>query len=217
MSAGQLPQQWAAIHGGIFLAALVPGALWGQVLGWPLYLLLPLATYLLLVLPFPRLRPTVPWPRLGRMTGLPLLAALILSLLARGVLLAYYAWLIPDVTILAASLPVAAFGNLALAALCFSILNATLEELLFRSVLYDAVAVEWSNPVAVVVTAALFGLGHLHGYPPGPPGAILAAGYGVALGLLRWWTGGLGLAIASHICADATIFEIMASSGAFVD
>jgi hypothetical protein len=25
------------------------------------------------------------------------------------------------------------------------------------------------------------------------------------LGLLRWWTGGLFLAIGSHICADATI------------
>jgi membrane protease YdiL (CAAX protease family) len=212
VSTEQLRQQWAAIHGGIFLAALVPGALWGQVLGWPLYLLLPLAIYPLLVLPFARLRQTVPWPRLGRMTGLPLLATLILSILACGVLVAYYVLLRPDVTRLAVRLPVAAFGSLALAGLCFSILNATLEELLFRSVLFDAVAVEWSNPVAVLVTAGLFGLGHLQGYPPGPAGAILAAGYGVALGLVRWWTGGLGLAIASHICADATIFGIMANA-----
>ena len=44
---------------------------------------------------------------------------------------------------------------------------------------------------------------------------ILAGLFGLAMGLLRWWTGGLGLAIACHVCADATIFVILASAGAF--
>jgi len=44
---------------------------------------------------------------------------------------------------------------------------------------------------------------------------VLAGLFGFALGMLRWWTGGLGLAIAVHICADATIFSLLASAGAF--
>ena len=68
--------------------------------------------------------------------------------------------------------------------------------------------------VTLGVTAALFGLGHLHGYPPGPLGAVLAGLYGVALGLLRWWAGGLGLAVACHVSADATIFIPPASVSA---
>jgi hypothetical protein len=46
---------------------------------------------------------------------------------------------------------------------------------------------------------------------------VLAGAYGVALGLLRWWSGGLGLTIGCHVCADATIFGIMVSAGAFAE
>jgi membrane protease YdiL (CAAX protease family) len=112
-------------------------------------------------------------------------------------------------------IPAAAFGHLVLAGVCFSIVNGILEELVFRGVLWEALAKEWNVAMALGVTAALFGLGHLHGYPPGPLGAILAGLYGVALGLLRWLAGGLGLAVACHVIADATIFSLLASSGAF--
>ena len=73
------------------------------------------------------------------------------------------------------------------------------------------------NPSGVALggTTVLFGLGHLHGYPPGPLGAVLAGLFGLALGLLRLRTGGLGLAIAVHVSADATIFGLLWSSGAF--
>jgi hypothetical protein len=45
----------------------------------------------------------------------------------------------------------------------------------------------------------------------------LAGGYGVALGLLRWWTGGLGVILACHVTADATIIAILASTGSFAE
>src|ERR1700733_6478234 len=57
-------------------------------------------------------------------------------------------------------------------------------------------------------TAPGLTLGHLHGYPPGPLGAVLAGIFGMALGLLRLWTGGVGLTILVHICAGGTIFTI---------
>jgi membrane protease YdiL (CAAX protease family) len=132
-----------------------------------------------------------------------------------GALLGFHALARPEVTDLAARLPVAAFGNLLLAGFCFSLVNATLEELVFRGVLWGSVEAEWNAGVALIVTSALFGLGHWHGYPPGPLGAVLAALYGLALGLLRWWAGGLGLALGCHMCADATIFGLLWWSGAF--
>ena len=101
------------------------------------------------------------------------------------------------------------------AGICFSIVNAVLEELIFRGILWEVVSEEWNNAMALGVTALLFGVGHLDGYPPGPLGVILAGLYGITLGGLRWWTGGLALTTACHVGADATIFCILASAGAF--
>ncbi len=112
-------------------------------------------------------------------------------------------------------MPARAFGNLLLAGVWFSVVNAALEELVFRGVLWEFVAAEWNGRAALGATTVLFGLAHLHGYPSGALGMILAAVFGLALGLLRLWTGGFGLAIAVHICADATIFGIFFRSGAF--
>jgi membrane protease YdiL (CAAX protease family) len=135
---------------------------------------------------------------------------------ATSAVLVWFHWLVrPEVTHLAAKLPMIFLQNLVVAALCFSALNALLEELVFRGVLYEALAAEWGGAVAVGGTAAAFGLGHLAGYPPGITGAILAGLYGIALGLLRWWAGGLGLVLACHMAADATIFGLMAWEGAF--
>ena len=66
---------------------------------------------------------------------------------------------------------------------------------------------------AIVITSAFFGFAHLHGYPPGPLGAVLAGLFGLGLALLRWWTGGLALCACCHVCADVTIFWIIASEG----
>jgi membrane protease YdiL (CAAX protease family) len=206
-----------AVHGGLFLVALGAGLLVAPPLTWPWYLLLPLLAYGCIVLLFSPLRRTATVISIGRVSGPPLLCAIILSVATTVALTAFHSWVRPDVTELAGRIPIAAFGNLPLAAICFSILNATLEELVFRGVLWEAIAEEWNNGVALVATSVFFGVGHLHGYPPGVVGAVLAGMYGIALGLLRWWTGGLGLAIASHVCADATIFTLLWWSGAFAE
>jgi uncharacterized protein len=184
-------------------------------LGWPWYLLLPMLGYALIVLTCPPLRRTVPRFALGRIGGWPLAAALVVSVATSGVLLTFQTIARPELTGLAAGLPVAAFGNLLLAGISFSVINAILEELIFRGLLWEVAAAEWNEGVALVATSVMFGLGHLHGYPPGPLGAVLAGIFGLSLGLLRWWTGGLGLAIAVHICADATIFGLLSWTGAF--
>ena len=204
------PTPWPAIHGGVLLALLGVYYFWLPPI-WPWFWLLPLAAYGCLVLLIRPLRQSLSGLSLGRLDKVGVLSALLLSGVTSAVLLAYHVLVCPDVTILAASLPVAAFGNVVLAWLSFSIVNAFLEELVFRGVLFHAVAGEWGAAVAVGGTAVVFGLGHLQGYPPGPLGAVLAGVYGVALGLLRWWTGGLALPIGCHVCADATIFAILLS------
>jgi membrane protease YdiL (CAAX protease family) len=144
-----------------------------------------------------------------------LAAAGALSVLTAAVLVGFQVVARPDLSALAATLPVAAFPNLVLAGVCFSILNAVMEELVYRVVFWDTVSREWNTTVALLATSVLFGLGHVHGYPPGPLGGVFAGLYGLALGLLRWWAGGLVLAVLCHISADTTIFCIMVSSGAF--
>jgi membrane protease YdiL (CAAX protease family) len=205
----------AAVHGGLFLAALAVVAVAMPACSWPWYLLLPLLLYGAIVWAVPTLRRTAPQFFLGRMGGTPLACAVALSAATTTFLVGFHVLARPEVTGLAANLPVAAFGNLVLAGVFFSCINALLEELVFRGVLWEVIAKEWNTAVALAVTAVLFGLGHLHGYPPGLLGTVLASLYGVALGTLRWWVGGLGLAVACHMSADATIFGLLVFSGAF--
>jgi uncharacterized protein len=209
------PKQCGAVHGVVFLAAISAVRVGFSPLSWPWHLLLPLLAYAAIVLAWPRLRRTAPRLVFGRLARWPLAAAVALSLTTSVVLVVFHALARPEVAELAAGLPVAAFGNLLFAGICFSVANAALEELVFRGVLWELVAAEWNGGVALGATTVLFGLGHLHGYPPGPLGAVLAGVFGLALGLLRWWTGGLGLAIAVHVCADATIFSLLSWTGAF--
>jgi membrane protease YdiL (CAAX protease family) len=198
-----------AWHGGIFLAALGAVGLGWPDLSWPWYLLFPLLLYAGITILVPPLRRPAPLLRVGRLGGAPLACAAVLSITVAGFLVGYHKIVDPNVRDLADRLPVAMFGNVIGAGVFFSVVNAVLEELMFRGILWEIVAGEWNAPLALGVTAVLFGVGHYHGYPPGPLGAILAGMYGVALGLLRWTTGGLGLTVACHISADATIYSLL--------
>jgi uncharacterized protein len=204
-----------ALHGGFFLAALAAVAVGLPALSWPWYLLLPLLAYAGVVLAVSPLRRTAPRLAVGRLGGVPLVCTAALSVATAGVLLGFHALVRPEVSDLAIRLPVAAFGNVVLAGVCFSVVNASLEELIFRGVLWEVIVDEWNGGVALMATAVLFGVGHLQGYPPGPLGAVLAGIYGLALGWLRWWVGGLGLTVACHVCADATIFGLLLWSEVF--
>jgi membrane protease YdiL (CAAX protease family) len=144
--------------------------------------------------------------------GWPSAFAAVLAVTTTGVLVGFQALCRPDTTELAAKLPLDWFGNLLLAGVVFSVANAALEELIFRGILWDVVADEWNELAALGVTAVLFGMVHLQGYPPGPLGALMAGLYGLGLGVLRWCTGGLGLATVCHVGADATIFCILAGT-----
>jgi membrane protease YdiL (CAAX protease family) len=201
------------LHGVFFLLLLGLASLVPPLRQWPWLWLAPLAAYFLIVTLVPPLRRSLGWLRPGRIDRKTGAATAAIVALSCSALVLYQALFQPDVTPLGALMPVELLGGIFLAGISFPLLNATLEELVFRGVLFDAVESEWGWPMAVGVTALLFGIGHLGGYPPGPSGAVLAGIYGGVLGLLRVWVGGLALPVVAHVAADATIFGILVHAG----
>lgn len=208
-------RDWSAMHGVAFVALTIAAFFIPVFRIWPLLWLVPLAAYGALVAAVPPLRATFgPW-RFGRISTPTVMAMLIIVVGSCSVLVAFQLFKHPDLRAYRDLLPIATLGGGVMGCLLFSILNALLEELIFRGVLFDAVESQWGVWVAVAATAGLFGYGHMRGYPPGPLGALLAGIYGLCLGWLRVFSGGLGLPVIAHIAADATIFAIVVRSEFF--
>lgn len=96
-----------------------------------------------------------------------------------------------------------------LAGVAFSLLNAAVEEIVFRGVLLSALTDVLGVRVAVVLQAVAFGVLHLHGVPSGPVGMVMAGAWGLLLGVMRVRSRGLLAPYVTHIAADATIVLLM--------
>lgn len=207
---------WYATHG-LLITALVTGAVFVPALRyWPWLWLVPLIAYGLIVAVVPPLRRTRQPFRFGSTDRLSVVATLVVILGSSAALLTFDAIVKPDLSMHHGFLREAAGQGLLLSAVVFSVVNAILEELVFRGILFDAFKSQLGVGMAIVATSILFGLGHLEGYPPGPIGAVMAGVYGLCLGGLRQMTGGLGLVIAAHIAADATIYYIGVRSAGLI-
>ena len=101
---------------------------------------------------------------------------------------------------------------LVVAGVGFSLVNAAVEEAIFRGVLQTALERVSGPMVAIVVQAVAFGVLHVVGVPTGIVGAVMAGGWGILLGLMRWRTGGLLAPYVAHVAADVTIFWILLPS-----
>jgi len=179
---------------------------------WPWVWLTPAAAYTLLVACVRPIRYSLGWLSLGRLSVASVATTIGIMAFTTAALLLFHSAAHPEVQGYRAFLPISALGSDIAGAAVFAIVNGILEELVFRGVLFDAVQSQRGNWGALIGTAILFGLGHLHGYPPGVLGACLAGMFGAVLGALRLWTGGLLLPIAAHISADATIYGILVHS-----
>jgi len=112
----------------------------------------------------------------------------------------------PDLhDVVARYVPALPMPVLALGALAFVVVNATLEEVIWRGVLQDHLEALHGAPAAIAIQAVSFGLQHAWGVPRGVAGVVLAGTWAVLLGLLRVRSRGLGAPIAAHVVADATI------------
>lgn len=172
---------------------------------WPWIWLGPLGAYFLILALVPRWRRVPGWLRVGTLSPRTLAATAGVMVASMATLVCFHHLAQPDVRTIRAAMPVQALGGAMLTGVVFTLLNALMEELVFRGILFDALEAQWGWRLTLVVTSLLFGLGHLRGYPPGPAGAVLAAVFGLAMGGLRVWTRGLALPVAAHLGADATI------------
>lgn len=178
--------------------------------GWPWPLLAPLIGYFLVVLCVPALRRSMQWLRLGRVTAASAGVTLGVVVVAGLVL---FAVLRPHAASQRSFLPFEHSCGLLAGGCLFSVFNALREEFFFRGILLDSLESLWGKWAAIGISALIFGMAHLHGVPSGISGVILAAIYGLALGGLRVWTGGLLLPVAAHIAADGVIYCALARSG----
>jgi len=180
---------------------------------YPLFLLGPLAVYAILAAALPGLRRTTSWLRRGRFeAGTWMLVAL--TALASGVaLVAWLHYARPDLSHWLTFLPPDPL-KLALAGLGFALVNAAVEEAIFRGVLLEALdGVFGAGHLSVLLQALPFGLIHLAGVPGGWLGVALATSYGWLLGLIRRRSGGLLAPVLAHVCADAVIFGMLVAWG----
>jgi len=129
---------------------------------WPWVWVAPLAGYSVLVASLPPLRQSILRPRVGEVTQKTLVASALTILATTLALPAFQVAAQPELDRIGLALPVGALGGLLLAGVIFTVLNATLEEVVCR--VFDALDSEWGSGVAVLVTSILFALGQ-----PGPP------------------------------------------------
>jgi membrane protease YdiL (CAAX protease family) len=87
----------------------------------------------------------------------------------------------------------------------FSAVNSVWEEALYRGILMNELTDTVGVRAAILVQAAAFGFAHLHGFPSGWAGALMAGGWGLLLGVLRHTSRGMAAPYLAHVAADCTI------------
>jgi membrane protease YdiL (CAAX protease family) len=194
-------------------ATLAASALPWQVSWWPLPGALGVAIYVLSYLPSrdeAHRRRAI--PGLGRLGAGEMWAVLGLVAVSGVVLLIFHHWAPPRLGAAAGLLASLEPVSLAAVGVAFALVNAFVEEVLFRGVILHHLASRLGVWLAVLVQAMAFGMLHLDGYPYGPVGVCLTFAYAVLLGVLRVRSGGLLAAWVAHVCADVVIFVLIAHS-----
>lgn len=153
-----------------------------------------------------RLRLGAPWLRPGRRPNPLMLILAVGTVAAAGAALTLW-------TVVVAQAAPAYLGQLQrypvwlaiLGVVGFAVVNPVWEEAMFRGVILEDLTVIWGPGRAVVVQALLFGAAHWAGFPSGWVGMLMAAAWGLALGILRLRTHGILVPYLVHVIANAVI------------
>jgi membrane protease YdiL (CAAX protease family) len=176
----------ASSLGLLFVTCLV---LWLAGLGsQQLVFALAFVVYALVVPRVPWLREASRWFAVGRVDGQIVALGIALAGVSGVVLLTWYAIALPDLDDLVRTfIPAWPIWLLVPAAILFSVVNAALEEAVYRGVVLHALESALGSGVAVLVLqAAAFAALHFQaGFPRGLVGVGLTFVYGLALGMLR--------------------------------
>lgn len=193
-------------------AFLVSSALLKGLFTWPWHLFVPLVIAAMAARVWkPEVRLSLGWVAGG--SGAKMwLAALAVSILATAALVTWAELVRPDLQNFRAMVPNGNLGVLICAALGFALLNATMEELIWRGGIQSWLVEHTNITLAILIQGISFGALHWAGFPSGWSGVALATIYGVMLGWLRHAAGGLIAPIVAHILADLTIFLLVLGS-----
>jgi membrane protease YdiL (CAAX protease family) len=201
-----------AVHSVLFAALLlIPAALFPLFRVWPFTLLGPLVLYGAVVFAVPWLRHSVGWMRRGiidRNATLLIIAAVLVSSLS---LVGWVLWAKPDIKSYLALMPALPVWVYPFVGLGFSVVNAAMEEIVFRGIFMEAIdSAVGSGFGSVCIQAVPFAaLHYLAGFPRGMSGLAMTFAYGVMLGAIRLRSKGMLAPLVTHIAADMTIFSIL--------
>jgi membrane protease YdiL (CAAX protease family) len=179
-----------------------------QLAWWPLPGLVGVAVYLLSARLTGETNGSQPI-RLGRLAAADVWMVAGLVLASASVLLVFFRVAPPRLGTGASLLTTLTPWSLVIAGIAFALLNALVEEVLFRGAVLHHLGDTLGWWTAAVVQALAFGMLHLNGYPYGPLGVALAAVYGLMLGAMRLRSGGLLAPWIAHVLTDLVIFVLI--------
>ena len=212
LSVSALKRDVFAIHLTLFTLLMVIPSLLGATLNqWPFGILAPLLIYGLIVIIVPGLRKSLGWLKKGRTDANVMKWVLATSVLSAIALLGWVILIKPDIGHHVAQIPNMPLWLYPLAGLGFAILNATMEEAVFRGIVMEALdGALGDNYISVGIQAVPFAAFHyLVGFPKGLVGFLMVLIYGVMLGVVRRVSKGMLAPLMAHVAADMTIFLIL--------
>lgn len=153
-----------------------------------------------------RLRPGTPWLRAGQRPDSSVLILAVGTVVAAGAALTLWTVLVePAAPPYLAQLQRYPLWLAILGVLGFAVVNPVWEEAMFRGVVLEDLTAIWGPGAAVVVQALLFGAAHWAGFPSGWVGMLMAAVWGLLLGIIRLRTHGIVVPYLVHVTANAVI------------
>lgn len=173
-------------------------------------LIIPIVVYTMIVLSVGPIGRTTTWLAWGKVTPRLLIGSLAVVLVSSAALILWYRLLHPDITVFTQFIPPRPLYQLLIGGLGFALLNATVEEVIFRGIVWEGVAALIPVPwIVLIIQAVFFGTAHFWGVPNGAVGAVLAFTYGIMLGIIRMHAEGLLMVTITHVFADIVIFIIL--------
>jgi uncharacterized protein len=175
-----------------------------------LFFIVPLALYAFIPWVFPSMKKQARWFYLGTIDKFTWLGGFGVAIVSSAAL---YLWVVltkPDLSDLYSFVPGNSKGALILVGIGFALLNAFVEESIYRGILWEAFGKIFNSVVVItLLQASIFALAHIHGFPRGASGVGLAFIYGLMLGVIRHRSKGLLAPIIVHFVADFAIYLIL--------
>lgn len=204
----------AAMHLGALTSLLVGVlALLGSLKSWPLAPILASAVYLVVAKCVGAFGGFPSWFARGRLdfSLWPWIGASVLVSFAALVL--WFVLFRPDYSEVLRTIPRLPAALLFAGIVLFAMLNAALEEFMYRGIVMGALdATLGAGAASVTLQAAVFGILHIGGFPRGAVGIALATIYGLMMGAVRRRSGGLLAPWIAHVCTDVAIGSILLST-----